>query len=467
MKRLRLAAAITFSMVFCFAAEAAPVATRYDLDTEFFPKIGELKSQAVVSLAGVDSKNIVFYLHGELDVSGVEVDGAPADFTQESVFYGYDYSLVAKKVSVTLEDKPENAELTVAYEGAFNPSRARSPSDYMRITNEGVFLRAYGYSLWFPIFLEAASGSYAANFEHVRLTTPEEFTAVFSGKQLSTRKEDARVISEWTAPSLDLFAAQATARAYDLAEGDGLAIYSLKDKASRKAAKDISGFTKELTEIFTRVFREPTASGDTLQIVQMPRFGDISSGNVVGLSDETWREFDPMDWPARTLAHELVHSYVQVAAERSDPVYVLAREGFPSYFHLPALAEMNGEDYYDAYMDRIENYYLDGRRENAEGGANKLAEIPIMSISDAQLSDYKDGYVLSGRARLFFDYLRRKMGKAAFGALVKDLVNRPHISAEELFAAIETAAPGLADDAHIWLETTDFPDRFRRTHMIK
>jgi hypothetical protein len=42
------------------------------------------------------------------------------------------------------------------------------------------------------------------------------------------------------------------------------------------------------------------------------------------------------------------------------------------------------------------------------------AEKPLLELTPGDLSRYKDRFVLADRALLFFDYLRSRMGKAAF-----------------------------------------------------
>jgi len=80
--------------------------------------------------------------------------------------------------------------------------------------------------------------------------------------------------------------------------------------------------------------------------MQMPQFGDISSGNVSGISTKIWADFNQYNWPKQVLAHELVHSFVQYPLSQTNQLFALMTEGFPSYFHLPVLAELLGENWY-------------------------------------------------------------------------------------------------------------------------
>ena len=55
----------------------------------------------------------------------------------------------------------------------------------MRINqNEGVLLRSYVYSLWFPIFLDEGEESYETLFKKVTVDLPVDFKSVVSGKLL-------------------------------------------------------------------------------------------------------------------------------------------------------------------------------------------------------------------------------------------------------------------------------------------
>jgi hypothetical protein len=148
-----------FSLEPMFALGQPALVESYELDLSFRPDSAALRGRATVNFDSGSSPDdeISFYLHGELEVLDVQRgngDGTSLPFEQEKVYYHSDYSLVATRVVVD-PLKEALTRLLIEYAGPFNPSRARSPSDYMRIAGDGVYLRSYGYSLWFPVFLEA------------------------------------------------------------------------------------------------------------------------------------------------------------------------------------------------------------------------------------------------------------------------------------------------------------------------
>ncbi|MFP4547862.1 MAG: hypothetical protein ACLFQM_06995 [Fidelibacterota bacterium] len=167
----------------------------YAIEVSFFPEDAQMWSYPVnntafmrgkssVKLATVNSQSIDFYLHGELKVDSIVVENA-IDFTSEKVLYRRNYSQIALKTTIDTKDILQGKELTIHYSGFMNPSRARSLSDYMRIDKkEGVFLRSFGYSLWFPVFLSDDQESHKANFESVTLNLPAGFRGIVVGELL-------------------------------------------------------------------------------------------------------------------------------------------------------------------------------------------------------------------------------------------------------------------------------------------
>ncbi len=167
------------------SAGTSPRVSNYGLDVTFFPGRAFMTAVATISFdpASEPSDSAVFYLHGELGVDSLLVDGRRVESEQQSVLYYFDYFLIANRVAFPLATgRPPH--LAVYYSGYFNPSKARSPSDYMRIDGDGIFLRSYGYSLWFPTFLESNSDSYETGFD-ATIRVPHEYTAVFAGDRLS------------------------------------------------------------------------------------------------------------------------------------------------------------------------------------------------------------------------------------------------------------------------------------------
>ena len=194
----------------------------------------------------------------------------------------------------------------------------------------------------------------------------------------------------------------------------------------------------------------------------MPEYGDISSGNVTGITFWIWQKFTEDENTQRALAHELVHPYTAVPVARTDSLFSLAIEGFPSYFHLPILADHLGDDFYNRFLGWMEKLYLDKRATGKDRRGNPIPpEKPLLEITADELSTYKDEFVLSDRALLFLNYLRSRMRGPDFAKFTSELFNREKLTTREFRELIEKHLPGSSGDIEIWLATTDYPDRFR------
>lgn len=462
--------AAIFCIVFAatLGATAALASESYVLDVEFSPDTSSLSGKAMITLSdkAPDDRTVTFYLHGELRVDAIRIDGAEVEFTETPVYYSYEYSLVAQKVEFTAPESLKSldgAKISVEYSGPFHRSRARSPSDYMHIDSDGVFLRSYAYSLWFPVFIEADTDGEAVDFERASLRTPEEFLAVFAGDLISEEKSNGKRTTVWKTHDLPIYAAQATARPYKAMRSHYVDIYTLKDEQSLAGAKKITDYVKQLIDIYNDAYGEPRTKSKTI-VAQLPEYGDIASGNMIGISDHIWREFDGSASYGQAIAHELVHDFVYVNIPIDDPFYAMAREGFPDYFFIPAFAQMYGEAAYDDYMDRVEyGYEIKLKTGKDWRGGDIPPQIPLTEINDDNMPLYKDTFVLGDRSRLFFDYLRRKMGADRFKSFIRGIVAKRSITLAEFYAALNAERPDLTDDARIWLETTEFPDRFKRS----
>lgn len=410
---------------------------------------------------GGPADTLVFLLHGELRVDSVAVADRPAEFTQGPRFYELDYSLVANEVRVPIEGLDPTRGLFLRYSGPFHASRARSPSDYMRIDADGALLRGYFYSPWFPVRDEGMDPR-PITFERVEIDVPDRYTAVFCGERLAERTEAGRRISTWRAPDLSPQNAQLTARRYRRLEGDGVTLYALPDSASLSAAEGVRDAV-EAWQTFFRARYGTARGGTTLHVLEMPRFGDIASGSVIGIAREGWTGFDPGSWQGRTLAHEMVHAYVQVPTSSADPLYALVIEGFPAYFHLPALEATSGTELYRSYIAATDSAYLERRRTGTgRRGAPLPPEKPIDRIAPDEIGEYKDTFVLNDRVPLFLHWIRRRLGDEAFFAWAKRLFARDALDRE---AFVATLAPqlgtGASEDLRLWLSTTEYPRRFR------
>ena len=439
---------------------AAPRVSSYAIDASFTPAESSMRGEAEVVFAEPARGRVSFYLHGELGVEWIRLGDAELEFTEERVAYRYDYSWLANRVTVELPR--ETDRLTVKWKGYFSPSKARSPSDYMRIAPEGVLLRAYSYSPWFPVFAEPGDDPSAVSFPRVTIRTPKEYVSVFTGELVSRATEGDVQVSAWRGSGVDLFAAQVTARPFVVhREGDFFA-YSLDDPKSRASAAEILAFIRKLDAEYRRRFRADAVAGQ-IHVMQMPRYGDISSGNVVGLSDGIWFGLAGDENARRGLAHELVHPFVTPPIPRTDPLFALVIEGFPSYFHLPVLADLGALDY-ESTMDWTESSYLEKRATGTGWRGRPLPdEKPITAIAPEEIGIYKDTFVLDDRALLFLDSLRRTMGRETFDRFAAALTAEPELTLARFREVVARFVPGAAADVDLWLTTNEFPDRWRRT----
>ena len=434
----------------------------YELDVTFVPTKRAMKGKAVIRFVPgtVKKEKLVFYLHGELSVESLEMEGKKIPFSSKLVFYDDDYSGVTQKVEAAMEKIDPSKELTVVYSGFFHASKARALSNYMRIDRDGVLLRAYSYSLWFPMFLESKKDWYAVSFPRVTIRTPADFTSVFVGTRVRDYLEGDTRISQWRADSVELIYAQCTAQRYTVLKEGGYHVYSYNDSHSREIAKKVLAYARKLESLYKKYYKK-SASASQLHVMQMPEYGDIASGNVVGMCEEAWAKFEESSFEGWTLAHELVHSFVWVPTPRTDPLFALVIEGFPSYFDLPVMAEVVGDEYPDKVLKWKEDSYIKKRKTGKDRRGRPLPpEKPLLEIGDDEVSEYKDTFILSDRALFFFHYLRGKMGKDRFWEFTRDLFAQEALNYDILERVILKYLPGVREDIGLWLKTTEYPGRF-------
>jgi len=439
-------------------AVAGPVPQAYELDVTIHPDAHALEGRADIYFdSDATADTLVFYLHGELGVDSLALAGRTVAVASRPVFYTHNYSLIARRVEIPVTASELAGGLTVWYSGTFHRSRARSPSDYMCIDADGALLRSYGYSLWFPIFLAAGEDSHPADFRRVDINIPEAFQAVFAG-ELETCSPDGGVTRcRWRAEGLDVFGAQLTARRFVTRRDAGCTAWVLDDPVSLAAADRILDLARRL-DAFYRDHYRATGSATQLHVMQMPRFGDIASANVIGLSPDAWQDFDPAGYDGSTLAHELVHDRVRMQVSRSDPLFVLAREGFPSYFHLPALDAVLKDGQYAERIRRIEARYRARRATGTDGRGRSLPpEKPILAITADEIGIYKDRFVLPDRVVLFFDAIRSRLGPDAFDVFTRDLFAREQLDRQGFEAIVLEHLPDFGAELREWLETTRYP----------
>jgi hypothetical protein len=445
------------------AADPPAVAT-YDLDVEFIPDQHFLSARVTIRFDDVPdpSDTLTFFLHGELQVDSLAIGNRMAPVRQSPASYYYDYSLSARRVELEVSDHSLEEGLTVWYSGTMHASAARSPSDYMRIDSDGVFLRSYGYSLWFPVFLEQSRDSYAVSFPRARIRTPADFVSVFVGEHVATHVEAGTRITEWRADNVDLADAQCTARPFVTRTDCSFHVYYIDEPGSQETAQQVLAFTKEVTRFYRAHYRKTAAAGE-IHIMEMPEYGNISSGNVVGISSDTWDNFEKETDPQITLAHELVHPFVQPPVGMADPIYALVIEGFPSYFHLLALRELLGEAFFSDFLSSREASYLRKRETGRDRRSRPLPpEKPIYEITPDEIGTYKDRFVLCDRVLLFLDFLRVRMGTEKFFQFTSELFQLDSLDRAAFRTTVLKYLPESGDDLHLWLETTMFPENLQR-----
>jgi hypothetical protein len=453
--------------VLVMAGNPHPEVASYRLEAEFMPAEARMAGTARIVFDEAEHPlgQAAFYLHGELRVKSVRAGDRDLEFSQEVVFYPYNYAGVAVEVGVDLSALSAGEVLTVVYEGYFNPSRATANSNYMRIDDTGVYLRSYGYSLWFPVFMPPGHEEYPVDFPEVTITTPAAYTAVVAGQRTGESVADGKRTSSWSAAGLSVFDIQCSARRWErLARGEVI-IYHLQDEDSHAHAGPILEFAESALDFFARHY-DAGADAGTTHVMQLPEFGDISSGNVSGISDESWLAFADQWWTQSLLAHEMVHPFTGRNIARSDPLWSFVIEGFPSYFHLPFLRESLGEDWYAKRMDGIERDYLRKRETGLSRRGQPLpSEKPIDRITADELPDYKDTFVLSDRVLLFFDYLWRTMGRDAFLDLCRELCGRDRLTSDVIVTTIKHRHPGDDTGIDLWLSSTEYPSWMRRASV--
>jgi hypothetical protein len=284
---------------------------------------------------------------------------------------------------------------------------------------------------------------------------------VFAGEWIDEYVHGDQRVSQWRAKNIDLLYVQIAARPYTVSSQGPVYAYHLPNRKSTAAARQILEVAGTLVTRYQQHYR-PSATTERTYVVEMPRFGNIAASNVVGISAPDWRDFDAGSDRGRLLAHELVHSYVQVPVDMADPMWSFVIEGFPSYFHLPALADVLGEDYYQEYLAAVEERYLEKRTTGRSRSNSPLPiEKPPLEIASAEMSRYKDTFVLNDRVPLFFNYLRARMGKDQFFDFARDLFGNDRLDVTAFLETVERHLPNSTDDVLLWLETNDYPERFQ------
>jgi len=445
----------------------------YEISAEFFPKDASMytypvspdafiRANAVVEFSELGNDELIFYLHGEFDVDSILSGNKKIEHKTEKVLFYYSYNMVALKTTISSTDVIIDKELRVYYSGFINPSRARGLSDYMHIDkNTGVFLRSYGYSLWFPIFVKSDQDSYDANFKKITVKLPGDYKCVVAGELIDEHVNNDIYTAVWEPGIADIIDIQCTAQKYQIASRENVFVYYVSEKSSGEKILD---YAIKLKELYLTNLR-PVNEAVPLYIMEMPMYGDISNGNVVGVSKKNFSSFDDDLKSKLTIAHELVHPYVRIPVSIDNPFYAFVVEGFPSFFQAYALKRIDGKNYnLDSVMKKIEISYLEKRRTGKTSRGNKLpVEKAILKINYNEIGSYKDKFVLRDRAWLFFYDIWNQMGDEKFDMFLKELFSLNSIDYEKFEGLILKYLPNYSGDLNTWLNTTEYPDEFRLT----
>lgn len=447
----------------------AQKATNYTIDAEFFPSDAVMygvevspdhfmRGSALITLSGELTENTPFYLHGELKVDSVIMDGVQVEHESKKVLYGYDYSNLAVKTGLKGIPDGANNKIKVFYSGFMHPSKARSISDYMHIDKEeGVFLRSFAYSLWFPVFLEAGEQWHPATFDMITLKLPSGFRSVITGELICESEKEGSYVAEWRPGLVDIFEVQCTARKYEVLEKNSISVYYLNDK---EQAGNILDFSMKLKEFCYDKLRAYDDSRH-LFVMEMPRFGDISSGNVIGLQSARFNNFDNSMSSMATITHEFVHPYLSIPVSMDSPLYALVIEGFPSFFQVYVLSGIIDGYVPEEKMRKVEENYLEKKRTGLNSRGRKLpAEKPIYEIRADEIGTYKDNFILSDRVWLFMYDLWQHMGDDEFEEFVRDLFGLDSISQSIFEELILDYLPAYGDRLDAWLKTTEYREDF-------
>ena len=461
-----------FLLVLVFSASLrAQKATNYIIDIEFFPKDSQMwgykvsndafvRGSAIVTLSEPIKEATTFYLHGEFKIDSIYSGNHKIEFQTEKIFYKNSYSLVALKTQIK-SSRIVNQEIEISYSGFINPSRSRSLSDYMKIDKkEGVYLRGYGYSLWFPVFLNTGSDTYATNFEKVSVTTPKKMKTIVNGKRLGETIEREQRKTLWSPGKIDISNIQCTARNYDKEEKNNITVYHIGDK---EQADKIIDFTNELKAVFFSSLKK-THHTKELYIIEMPEYGNISSDNVIGISKDIYQNFENDLYSKLTIAHELVHPFVVIPVSKENKFSALISEGFPSFFHLYGLAKMTTQKTFDikSYMRRVESRYIQNKKTGTDRRGNTLPkEKPILEISFDEIGVYKDRFILSDRAILFLYKLWELMDDKKYDDFLSSLFKKQEIDYATFENLVTRFLPNYQKELHLWLKTNDYPERIR------
>ena len=417
---------------------------------------------------------VTLYLHPELRVERVlDMNGNTCRAEQILVDAAYSYTGTISRLKVVLADPVPSqgtTQIEVQYAGGFSPSFARGPSDYMRIDASGAFLRGAGYSYWFPAASCGPEGIDDAACFHICLNAPAKWKPLLFADLIQETTQDGRALSVWQTPEpWPLLFSHLAAADWIIVESEGVRVYCYSDSESRRAGEAYAGLISQLMPIFDQHFGEGLAQLPVL-LGQMCEYGGIACGNVVGLPADRFVEVlhaRHHEEILTLLAHELVHRYVIPMIDPSARGAALLLEAFPSYFHSIGLESVLGAGFRERFLLDAWDSYDAGYPSRDEASApHDLRDMPLLDLTLDDIPRYKDTFLLSDKAILVLDQIRRLLGDAVFlGGVGEFLANhrRRPATFEAFVSALESrGATDLSGFVSRWINGTErLPDKWR------
>lgn len=405
-----------------------PEIISYDLQIEVWADKVSIQVDGKLEVRNPDSyplQGLTLYLHPELSVTSVtDQDDRPSDYETKAIAHDWSYTKSLASHSLILTDpiNPGDTQtVKLSYEGSFSPSSLRSPSDFMRIDKQGAYLRGLGYSLWFPVTVPDGIG--AASRFHIQLAVPPEWTGVAFGDLERSEDSGHRSLSWWrTRSPFKLLQTQLIAAPLEVFEGKHLSVFATP--GSSRSARKLIEFGDRLLEFFADNYG--LADGISRNyVVETCQYGCIASGNVIGLSPDVFQRVGTSDIDFETydlIAHEFVHLFVTPLINQDSPGAALLLEGFPSYFHFPALTSILGNDYHKWFMQRAWLTYREelNRQTDKSNDPSIPIEKPLVEIGIEEIPYYKDKYLLSDKFPILLDRLQEQIGADVFFGACKD-----------------------------------------------
>jgi len=328
-------------------SHAYPTVSRYALDITFSPGQSAMSGtrEYILPKSRLIDSTITFFLHGECGCRSIIQSGKPVKFSSRSrvlqlrLFSDRQYG-----TSVCTRHSLPRDSLIVYYHGYFNPSKARSPSDYMRVdqfrhpaSRIPVFTLVSGVLARFDVQL-------CDNFQTGRVQNPRTIPAVFVGKYLTdTVKSGVRIspgqqrilTCHWLKcrPSdAETHAARRIVRVY------------YPDNASAGQALKVLRLYRSTSHRVSHLYDRNAAAPEHYVLECLRRRYFI--WNVTVCSESTWATVRRKYSRAKGTGARVVASVFDARVPERDPSTHWPRR-IPSYFHLPVMAGIVGRDWYN------------------------------------------------------------------------------------------------------------------------